>query len=82
MNEGRRLDYWVPAEVGVPVDVGWGFIVVNADETVTRTCKGCGASVTSAMQLVGAMYEVEQRPFVHRDGCQVWPRLGNNPGTS
>src|SRR2546428_7415494 len=41
----RRLDQWVP-EIGVSVDLGWGTAVVNADDTVTRNCKGCGASGT------------------------------------
>src|SRR5262245_53607888 len=71
---GFRIDNFVGVEVGVPVDVGWGFLVLNADETATRTCKGCGVSVTSRV-VAG---EVERVAFTHADGCVVFKRLGNN----
>jgi hypothetical protein len=71
-TEGRWIDTWVAVEMGVPHDIGWGIVILNADRTVTRTCKGCGVSVTS--RILGVT-KVEPKPFEHADGCPMWPLL-------
>jgi hypothetical protein len=81
-DEGRRIDSWTQIETGVPVDIGWGVAVLNPDDTVTRTCKGCAVSVTSPVERHGSVVKVEQRPITHRSNCPVLKRLGNNPGLS
>lgn len=81
-HDGRIVDQWVLVEVGVPADLGWGTAVLNADGSVTRTCKDCGASVTGPSRWDGQTRVVERRPLRHEEGCRVWPSLGNNPGRS
>lgn len=77
---GRRIDQYIPVPaVGVPVDMGWAIGVLNADETFTRTCKGCGVRVTSPIDAKG---DVRPGPIEHRDNCPVYARLGNNPTLS
>lgn len=71
-RQGRRVDNLVAAEVGVPVDLGWGRLELHADDTVTRTCKGCGASARSPVHSDG---EVTRLAFVHNDGCPIVERL-------
>lgn len=71
-RRGRRVDNFAECDVGVPVDIGWGVIVLNADETATRTCKGCGASARSP---VGRDGEVARLAFVHDDDCPVLARI-------
>jgi hypothetical protein len=80
-DKGRRVDFLGgPFEVGVPVDIGWGVAVLNADDTVTRTCKGCGVSVTTAVvRSDGHFAKVTEAPIMHRFLCPVGDRLGNNP---
>jgi len=74
---GRRIDQYVPVPgVGVPLDMGWAIGVLNADETFTRTCKGCGITVTSPINASG---DVAPLPINHKDDCPVFNRLGNNP---
>jgi len=76
---GYRVDNFVAVEVGKPVDVGWGTIVLNANETVTRTCNGCRAIAVSRVLPNG---EVARVPFVHDDDCPIFARLGNNAEVS
>jgi hypothetical protein len=66
--------------VGVPFDIGWGIAVVNADHTITRTCKGCGAGARSAID--PATGRVARAAITHREACPVIDRLGNNPALS
>ena len=79
MTIGKRIDSYTLATVGVPFDLGWGTGVWNADHTVTRTCKGCGVSVTTPVDDRG---EVVAAHIHHADGCPVITRLGNNQGLS
>jgi hypothetical protein len=75
--KGRRIDqYTQVSAVGVPFDLGWAIGVLNADETVTRTCKACHASATTPVTPAG---EVTPAPITHEDGCPIYARLGNNP---
>lgn len=73
--EGRWVDTQIAVEVGVQQDIGWGTVVLNEDSTVTRTCKGCGASVTSRGRRAGHHMWVESKPFKHEDNCPMWPFL-------
>jgi hypothetical protein len=69
-----RIDQWalLADRPGSAVDLGWGWARVNADDTVTRTCKGCGSSVTSPIVRQGNTIHVEPQPFEHKDNCPVW----------
>jgi hypothetical protein len=78
-DEGRRIDHLVWMVVGVPVDLGWGIAVLNADQTVTRTCRSCGVSVVTAVLPGG---KVAEAAVHHRSNCRVVDRLGNNPTRS
>jgi len=69
-----RLDHIGLFRVGIPEDIGWGIAVYNADDTLTRTCKGCGVSATSAVDL--ATKRVAEAVIRHRAGCPIV--LGNN----
>jgi hypothetical protein len=80
MSLGKRIDHYVMVpNVGEPVDLGWAIGVLNADETFTRTCKGCGVRVTTAVSKSG---EVVPVPIQHGDDCPMFDRLGNNPALS
>jgi hypothetical protein len=80
-EDGKRIDSWNAAEVGVPFDLGWGIGVWRADGMVSRTCKGCGVTVSSPVDAHGEVTRVAIR---HQDGCPVWAAIqaGNNPGLS
>jgi hypothetical protein len=53
-------------------DLGWGVARINADDTVTQTCKGCGASATSAGVRKGNTVHVAEAALEHGVGCPVW----------
>lgn len=76
---GQRIDSFVVIAVGEPVDLGWGIAELHADGTLTRTCKGCGVSVTTA---VGTSGKVAEAAIHHGAGCTVLARLGNNGALS
>jgi len=63
----------------VPKDIGWAIVVLHADHTITRTCKGCGVVSHSA---IGPAGRVDEGVIEHRADCTVFDRLGNNPLTS
>lgn len=80
MGNGIRVDFiGGPFNVGVPVDIGWGFAVMNADFTITRTCYGCGVRATTAVTLTSETTgKVVEAAITHKPGCKVVSRLGNN----
>ena len=78
-DDGKQIDWVGLVPVGVPVDVGWGVAVLHADRTCTRTCKGCGASATSAVNDRG---RAAPAAITHGPGCPVLERLGNNAALS
>lgn len=79
-RDGQRIDQYVRVPgVGVKLDMGWAIGVLNADETFTRTCKGCGITVTTPVNAAG---DVSPAPIRHKDHCPVLARLGNNPALS
>jgi len=86
VNHGRRIDQTVtppvPVTVGVPFDLGWAIGVLHANDTVTRTCKGCGVSVTTGIVRAGMAAEVAPAEVHHAADCPVEARLGNNPERS
>jgi hypothetical protein len=67
---GRQIHQWVAAP-GETVDLGWGTATINADDTVTRTCKGCGVSLTTPTWREGNVLHVVPNEFHHGDGCAV-----------
>jgi len=82
-DEGTRIDHYVMHPgVGVPVDIGWGWAVLNADQTVTRTCKGCKVSVTTGLTVSasGSSARVATAEVHHRPDCPIV--FGNDPVTS
>jgi len=89
-RDSRVLNQWVAfnGDAGrTVVDVGWGFAVVDFDETsgrgtVMRICKGCLAAATGPATLQGNVLEVTPRPFVHREGCPLVDRLEGLTGSS
>lgn len=73
MSEGIRVDYIGPFAVEVPVDIGWAVAVMHENDTVTRTCKGCGVSATSAVdRQTGKVSEVA---ITHRTQCRYYDIL-------
>lgn len=71
--EWRQLFYSRELERGKPRDVGWGIVVWNPDNTMTRTCKGCGASVTTGFDpLTG---KVPTAKIMHAVGCAMWEAM-------
>lgn len=79
MSDGKRIDQIAVFAVGVPVDLGWAIAVLHADHTVSRRCKGCGVEVRTPIAPSG---RVDEAAIIHRAGCPVVERLGNNPLTS
>lgn len=80
MSEGKRIDHYFAGAVGEQADLGWGIAVLNANETVTRTCKSCGVSVTTPVSPRG---EVARAAIHHHDGCAFMAgKVGNNPTLS
>jgi hypothetical protein len=83
MNEqGTRLDQWVATATEI-VDLGWGWASFHEQGdaiTVTRTCKGCGVSVTSPGHREGEVLRVEPRPFEHGDHCPMLRRIARGEG--
>jgi hypothetical protein len=75
----KRIDHLGMFAVGVPQDIGWAIVVLHDDHTISRTCKGCGVAVRTAIGPTGRVAEAE---IHHRAGCTVIDRLGNNPLTS
>lgn len=62
--------------VGQPFDLGWATGVRNEDDTITRTCKGCGASARSPfVERPDGVLDVIPAPFEHADGCPMFERL-------
>ena len=81
--KGKRIHQWiVTPENPTTVDLGWGTAVFNDDGTVTRTCKGCGAHVTSPYTREGNRVEVPPVPFHHRDNCPMWATIERHTGRS
>jgi hypothetical protein len=72
---GTRVDYIGLFQVGVPVDIGWGIAVVHDDQTVSRTCKGCGVSIRTPYDPITR--KVAEASIVHEPQCRVVPP--NNP---
>ena len=81
MDDPRLIDTLVSVEgFEVPTDIGWGIVTFHKDGTLTRTCKGCGVSVTSRVTeerspLNPRAHKVESKPFQHGPGCPVWDEL-------
>jgi hypothetical protein len=74
----RRIDYLGPFPVGAAVDIGWGLAVLHADDTLTRTCKGCGVATTTAVDR--ATGRVAEAAIGHHPACPMV--LGNNAALS
>lgn len=73
-----RRDEYVAVDLVVdrPFDLGWAVGVLNADNTITRTCKGCGASARSPfVERPDGVLDVIPAPFEHGAGCPMWERL-------
>jgi hypothetical protein len=71
----KRIDAFVGLEIGKGTDIGWAIATLNADHTITRTCKGCGVTATSPID--PETNKVEEVLIRHLAGCKV--KLGNNP---
>lgn len=67
-DDGEWIDFIGRFAVGVPVDIGWGIAVLNADDTVTRTCKSCGVVVSSALE--AKTRQPAPVSVDHRQGCE------------
>ena len=67
--QGRRLDQYATVSALGRFDLGWATAVYDG-RSVTRTCKGCGVSATSAAYVDDAdILQVEPRPLHHADAC-------------
>lgn len=75
MSGSRRVDYLGLFQPEVPVDIGWGIAILHADQTVTRTCKGCGVSVRTPYDPI--THQVAEAAIIHKRHCPVVPP--NNP---
>lgn len=72
-----RIDVFAAATVDEPFDCGWGVGILHADDTVTRTCKGCGATVTEQIRReAGTMYaRGGLTPVQHERWCPVMAEM-------
>jgi hypothetical protein len=75
-DSGVKTDSFEIFEVGVPRDIGWARATVHEDQTVTRTCKGCGVSHRSVIQ-TGRFVSAA---FIHRKDCAVLAAIERSGG--
>jgi hypothetical protein len=78
--DATRVDVIGLFQVGVPRVVGGQTITANDNGTVTRTCNGCGRTVTTPI-VAGRVVEAKVK---HAADCQVMDSLSraNNPTMS
>jgi len=71
VTDYKKTDAYVMFQTEVPTDIGWAMAILHDDNTVTRTCKGCGVTSRDA---IGPNRRVRAH-FHHRASCPVMDRL-------